>query len=194
MSAATDGSLPNDIYGRPADGVYVPGTGPVAQQGSNLSLDAGGTPSASTVVNLGQIGASAVPAPGDATAFAGSMPSVRMEQTGTGVASPVRMATKFAQLKATAITAGTPVGVYTPTAGKKWRLLGYHLSLSVAGSILFEDTTGVEVLRTPLLVANAGQGSPAMGLGVQAALVTTALFLDVTASGNVSGWIAIEEE
>lgn len=133
-------------------------------------------------------------APGDALALAGAVPAVSQKQSGTGVVSVERIATKFIQLKATAITALTPVNVYTATTGKKWRMLGYHLSLSVAGSILFEDTTGVEVLRTPLLAAGVGQASPVMGLGVQAAAISTSLFLDVTASGNVSGWIAIEEE
>lgn len=101
--------------------------------------------------------------------------------------------TKFVQVKAQAITAATPVDVYTPTTGKKFVILGYDLGLSVAGSILFEDTTGVEVLRTGTMAANAGKASGPMGDGVTSAAANNHLFLDVTASGTINGWIGIKE-
>lgn len=101
--------------------------------------------------------------------------------------------TKFVQVKAQAVTASTPYDAYTPTTGKKFVILGYDLGLSVAGSILFEDTTGVEVLRTGTMAANAGKASGPMGDGVTSAAVNNHLFLDVTASGTVNGWIGIRE-
>lgn len=137
------------------------------------------------------------PNPADSTAAANLLMLVVGQQSGTGSFSPRRIATNIVNIKAQAITAGTGVSVFTPTAGKKYRILGYHLSSSVAGSILFEDGTGVvgsEILRTPLLLAATGQGSPDMGNGVLSATANNALFIDVTASGNVSGWIAIEQE
>lgn len=43
---ATDGPLPRDTVGFPAEGVYVPGTGTVPQQGGTVSLDSNNQPSA----------------------------------------------------------------------------------------------------------------------------------------------------
>ncbi|SRR5579884_2305819 len=133
-------------------------------------------------------------APADNLALAGLMPSATMQQSGTGVASLKRIITKFIQLQAVAITHATPVDVYTPTAGKKFRILSYHISTTVAGSIQFEDGTGNEVLRTPLLAASTPSGSGEMGNGILSAAANNHLFLDVTVTGNVSGWIGICEE
>lgn len=132
--------------------------------------------------------------PGDNIALAGTMPSVQMVQTGTGLVSPSRAVTEFVQLKAQSVTAGTPVSVKTPASGKKFRILSYAVSLSVAGSVLFEDTTGTEVLRTPLMAAGVGLSSPEMGEGYLSSAANNALFIDVTASGTVSGWIGLCEE
>src|SRR5260221_5148899 len=57
----------------------------------------------------------------------------------------------FKPIKAVAITAGTPVAVWTPAAGKRFRLLGFCVVPTVAASILFEDATGAgnEFLRFP---------------------------------------------
>lgn len=192
MGYATDGQLPRDTNGAPAEGFYTPNVGTVAAQGGPVSTDQQGTNYASQVISLNST--TAIPAPADSVAFAGVMPSVNMMQTGTGVASPRRTVTKFVQLQAQAITHATPVDVYTPATGKKWRILSYHLSDTVAGAIQFEDTTGVEFLRTPLLLASTPTGSPEMGNGYLSSAANNHLFLDVTVTGNVSGWIGIEEE
>lgn len=49
---ATDGPLPRDTVGFPAEGVYVPGTGTVPQQGGAVSLDSNNQPSAPGAVVL----------------------------------------------------------------------------------------------------------------------------------------------
>jgi hypothetical protein len=95
----------------------------------------------------------------------------------------------FVPVKAVAVTAGTPVSIWNPGGGKRFRLLGYHLSLSVAGSILFEDGSGTEFARTPLLAAGVGQPSPALGTGYLSATAGNQLCLDVTANGSVSGFV-----
>jgi len=105
----------------------------------------------------------------------------------------VRIITKFVQIKAQAVTASTPVDVYTPTTGKKFRLLAYDLGLSVAGSVLIEDGTGTEVLRTGTRPANGGAYA-ALGNGILSGAINTHIFIDVTASGTVNGWIGICEE
>lgn len=95
---------------------------------------------------------------------------------------------------AVAITAATPVTVWTPAGGKKWRLMGFALSTTVAGSIIFKDNT-TEVFRTPLLVANTPFACPP---GMANFLLSTAannpLKLDLTVTGNVSGFIFGTEE
>src|SRR5260221_14342932 len=61
----------------------------------------------------------------------------------------------FKPIKAVAITAASPVAVWTPATGKRFRLLGFCLVPTVAASILFEDATGGtnEFLRFPLTAA-----------------------------------------
>lgn len=130
----------------------------------------------------------------DSLAFAAQGAMIQMVQTGTALASPKRAITKFVPLQAQSITHATPVDVYTPTSGKKWRVLGYNLSTTVAGAIQFEDTTGTEFLRTPLLAAAAPFASGDMGNGYLSSAANNHLFLDVTVTGAVTGWIGIMEE
>jgi hypothetical protein len=112
-------------------------------------------------------------------------------QVPTGMRSP----DVFKKIQAVAITAGTPVSVWTPAAGKKFRLMGYVLSTSVAGtSVLIEDGTGNEVLRAPTGAANNAAAAPAMGNGYLSAAANNALFLDVTATATVSGFVYGVEE
>lgn len=50
MSYSTDGSLPKDVAGYPAEGLYVPNVGTVAAQGNAVSTDGLQQPYAATVV------------------------------------------------------------------------------------------------------------------------------------------------
>lgn len=98
-------------------------------------------------------------------------------------------------IKALAVTAGTPVSVFTPSTGSRFVLLGYSLSLSVAGSIIFEDATGStnEFARTPLgAAANQAFLSPAIFEYVSN-MLNNHLFLDVSASGSISGHLVLAE-
>ncbi len=104
----------------------------------------------------------------------------------------------FKPIKAVAITAGTPVAAWTPATGKRFRLLGFCIVPTVAASILFEDATGGgnEFLRFPLTAAVPTAQIP-VTLGQFGYLSTTAnnaLFLDVTASATVSGYVYGTEE
>lgn len=105
-----------------------------------------------------------------------------------------RVPTVFKEIKNTAVTAGTPVSVWTPAAGKSFHVLGYWLSLSVAGEILLEDTTGVEFWRTPALLAGTPFSSPVLKRGYISNAANNAMFIDVSASGNVSGVVYGVEE
>jgi hypothetical protein len=105
----------------------------------------------------------------------------------------------FKPIKAVAITAGTPVAVWTPTTGKRFRLLGFCVLPTVANAgILFEDATGGgnEFLRFPPTAAVPTAEVP-VSLGQYGYLSTAAdraLFLDVTITATVSGYVYGTEE
>ncbi len=74
----------------------------------------------------------------------------------------------FKPIKAVAITAGTPVAVWTPATGKRFRLLGFCVLPTVANAgILFEDATGGanEFLRFPPTMAGNYDNQTAFASG-----------------------------
>lgn len=73
MGQATDGQLPSDVLGYRAEGVYVPGTGVVAQQGVTVGTDAQGTNYAGALVQT----------------VAGSQTAISATNTGLPVNAPV---------------------------------------------------------------------------------------------------------
>ncbi len=102
----------------------------------------------------------------------------------------------FKMIDAVAIIAGTPAVVWTPAAGKKVRLLGWHLSSSAAAALEFQDSgaAGTVIAQTPLLAAAGIQNADRLGEGVILAAVNNTLKLDVTANSTVSGMVfGIEE-
>ena len=104
----------------------------------------------------------------------------------------------FKTVAAVAVTAGTPVSIWTPAA-TRFRLMGGGLSLSVAGSIIFKDgATGgsaTEIWRTPTLAAGQPYNIPEnIGNGILSAAANNQLWIDVTASGTVMGGVFGTEE
>ena len=99
-------------------------------------------------------------------------------------------------IAAVAVTAGTPVTVWTPAAGARYRLLGYAVSLSVAGSVILKNKpagAAVEVFRTPTLAAGTGM-TDELGKGILPGAAGDLLQIDVTANGSVSGYVWGSEE
>jgi hypothetical protein len=102
----------------------------------------------------------------------------------------------FKVIDAVAITAGTPVTVWTPASGKSVRLLGWALSSSAAAALEFQDSAavGTVIAQSPLLAAAGIHDAPRLGEGVVLAAADNTLELDVTASSTVSGMVfGIEE-
>ena len=99
----------------------------------------------------------------------------------------------FKTIAAVAVTTGTPVAVWTPASGKKFRLMGFALSLSVAGAVLLKDATA-EFIRTPLMAAGIGLVSPNMGNGYLSSAANNVLAIDASANGSVSGYVYGTEE
>ncbi|MBQ11940.1 MAG: hypothetical protein CMJ45_10355 [Planctomyces sp.] len=102
----------------------------------------------------------------------------------------------FKVIDAVAITAGTPVTVWTPASGKTVRLLGWVLSSSAAAALEFQDSAaaGTVIAQTPLLAAAGTHNAPQLGEGIALASADNTLELDVTGSGTISGMVfGIEE-
>lgn len=100
-----------------------------------------------------------------------------------------RTPTQFIPIQNVAVTASTPVTIWTPAAGKKFHLMGFAVSLSVAGYIIFEDNV-TEFLRTPAMPAGTGIVNPAnFGNGYTSTAANNVLKMDVSASGNINGFV-----
>lgn len=123
------------------------------------------------------------------------MASARINDAGVEVRPVELPGVVIKNVAAQAITAGTPVTLHTPATGKKFRLCGYALSLSVAGSVIFKYGAGnSEFLRTPVLPAGTPLAVVALGAGTAPGAPGDALKLDVSASGTVSGHVLLTEE
>jgi hypothetical protein len=108
-----------------------------------------------------------------------------------------RLVAKAIDIPVTAVVAGTPVTLWTPGAGKKFRLLGWALSLSVAGSVILLDNAAGAFIpggRTPLMAAGVGLVQPPMPNGFLSAVANNVLKADVSASGNIQGFVYGTEE
>jgi hypothetical protein len=108
-------------------------------------------------------------------------------QVPTGLRSP----DTFVTIKAVAITAGTPVAIWTPPAGKRFRLMGWSLATSAATNVIMEDSSGGanELLRCGVAAANVASISPDLGNGYLSTAANNALYFDVTASATISGFV-----
>lgn len=149
------------------------------------------------IVDVASIAGNLLAAPADNLALAQAMPTLQLGQAGTGIYVVERVANVIKNVPGTTITAGTPVSVWTPAAGKKFRILGYHLGTSVAASVIFKDgTSGAapEAFRTAIQAANGAPPSPPLGNGYLSSAANNQLWLDVTATGAVHGFVVGVEE
>lgn len=104
----------------------------------------------------------------------------------------VRVPNVFKDLATVTIT--TIVTVWTPTSGKKFRLMGGCISVSAAMSVLFEDNSGGNtVLRTPKLLADTPYNFDE-GNGILSAAANNALKATGSAAGAITGHIYGVEE
>src|SRR5207302_1415802 len=102
----------------------------------------------------------------------------------------------FKDITATAITAGTPLSIWTPAGGKKFRLMGWSISADAACSLIFKyGGAPTTMFRTEKLAANGiSQSAPNFGNGSMPGAANDVLKLDVTANATVSGYCFGAEE
>lgn len=106
-----------------------------------------------------------------------------------------RAATVFKDLPAVAIVAATPATVWTPAAGKRFRLMGGWLSSSVATTVVLKyAAANTTLFRTPVLVANTPWTLPDLGQGAMPGAVNDALKCDVLANATVTAVLFGVEE
>jgi hypothetical protein len=106
-----------------------------------------------------------------------------------GSSDRLRTPTRFVTIANVAVTAGVPAAIWTPGAGKKFHMMGFAVSLSVAGFVIFKDAT-TEFIRTPAMAAGSGIVNPAnLGNGYSSTVANNVLNLDVSATGNINGFL-----
>lgn len=101
----------------------------------------------------------------------------------------------FKPFASTAVVAGVGLTVWTPAAGKKFRLMGWLISDSVAGQLIFGDNAvGTVIARSETLAAAGVSREDRIGNGILSAAANNVLKLDVTVNGNVAGMVWGTEE
>jgi len=105
-------------------------------------------------------------------------------------------AVTFKVIDAVAITAGTPVTVWTPASDKTVRLLGWSLSSTAGAALEFQDSAaaGTVISQSPLLAAAGVHSLQDIGEGVALTAADNTLELDVTVTSTVSGMVFGVEE
>jgi hypothetical protein len=95
-----------------------------------------------------------------------------------------------------AVSIATETTIWTPTTGRKFRLMGYVLeSGTVGGNVLLKDNTaGTTILVIPFGAANGVIVSPPMGNGILSAAVNNVLTATGTATQTLSGYVFGTEE
>lgn len=122
--------------------------------------------------------------------------------TATSTADRQRAPNIFKPFNAQALTAtsgNTPVSIWTPAAGKKFRLMGYWFSVTTAAGIVFHDLAsvgggGVIPVPSPIAAAAGIVQSPPIGNGFISAAANNQLWIDSTIASNVTGFVWGMEE
>lgn len=93
------------------------------------------------------------------------------------------------------VTITTITTIWTPTSGKKFRLLGGTFSVSAACSVLFEDNAGgTTIYRTPKLLADTPYNMDLGPLGKLSASVNNILKATSSAAATIVGTVYGDEE
>lgn len=95
------------------------------------------------------------------------------------------------------VVAGTGVTVWTPASGKKFRLMGFEISVSAAAALYFcDNAVGTVIWRTGILQANAriSFGPADLGNGILSSAADNVLKVDASANVDITGTVWGVEE
>lgn len=106
----------------------------------------------------------------------------------------IRMATKFINLNAVGV--GTEATIWTPSAGKKFRLMGFVLTQGViTGTVLLKDNTaGSTILIIPPNTVAVVMPSVFIGNGILSAAANNVLTATGVATETLTGFLFGTEE
>jgi len=130
---------------------------------------------------------------GDASAGQG-FPSTSLMVAITGSAYDKLRTPKVFKAQS-AVSIAAEATVWTPAAGKKFRLMGMTIACSVAGDVTFRDNTAGTIIA--VLTCQAGVSislSPAFGNGILSAAANNVLTATGPAASTLSGTIFGTEE
>jgi hypothetical protein len=94
-----------------------------------------------------------------------------------------------------AVSVASEATIWTPTAGKKFRLMGYLLASSVAGNVTLKDNTGGTTIHVvPCGTPGVAVPAPQMGNGQLSAAANNVLTATGPAASTLSGVVFGTEE
>lgn len=100
----------------------------------------------------------------------------------------------FKGVNSTFTSAGGDQALWTPAAGKKFRLLGFALSFSAATAILLKDGLGGTQIYSTYTAVNGYVGTPPMGNGILSGAANNVLAINPSADVGVRGFVFGVEE
>lgn len=114
--------------------------------------------------------------------------------TGAGSMVRQRTPTVFKTLNAVVVTSETTI--WTPAAGKKFRLMGFYLAQGVAtGAITLRDNTaGTTILIVPQNTVGVASASPPLGNGILSAAANNVLTAQGASTETLTGFVFGTEE
>ncbi len=93
------------------------------------------------------------------------------------------------------LSLASPLVVWTPALGKRFRFMGLSLSLSAKGSILFKESqTGIVLWRTPILDADQYYSFDLGPKGKLATSINNTVVASTTVAASITGQIYGTEE
>lgn len=93
-----------------------------------------------------------------------------------------------------ALAIGAEATIWTPAAGKKFRLMGYVFATSAAVTVTLRDNTAGTIIRTLLTVANTPVVVPVEGNGTLSAAANNVLTATASGAANLTGYVYGTEE
>lgn len=192
MGQATDGQLPADSLGYRADGIYAPGVGTIAQQGTFTGTDTQGTSYGIQTVNTGS---GSVTALSGNTGLAANQPTIIQKTSGVSTGSVATLAKAFATNNTSGnsiiVTCGVGNGTNPTCADSAGNT--YVRAVTGANSTTFETAifyaTNIAGGANTVTVTNAGS-TASMGIQIYevAGLITqTPSILDITSTSTGTG-------
>ncbi|MGI8467733.1 MAG: hypothetical protein ACR2N3_04705 [Pyrinomonadaceae bacterium] len=129
---------------------------------------------------------------GDADTGSGIFAFLQYQSNGAGNFDAVRTVKVFKPL--TAVSIAAEAAVWTPAAGKKFRLMGGVITTSVAGNITFKDNTAGTTIMVVPVTAGVPVVIPPMGNGILSAAANNVLTAIGPAASTFSGTLFGTEE